>query len=184
MIRLPGQVPVQHRKARAMKLPLPQRLGQRPETTDKNPHRQLTQNAPKVLQEQLWHRMARLPDIDTGQSLVSVPGARAMFLCSGCPGGPPSSFMKGREFGHIHPAHDGSLHLTLPDHVRDEALDKGWAERHPLVAKGQVPASVVMLFGPRDLEELEIIWALVQESHGFARGVTDDSSASRSDAAQ
>lgn len=167
-----------------MKLPLPERRGQRPETTDTNPHRQLTQNAPANLQEALWERMAGLPDIDTGQSLVSVPGARAVFMCSECAGGPPSSFMKAREFGHIHPVHDGSLHVTLPDPVRVETLDKGWAEPHPLAARGLVPTSVVMLYGPRDADELEIIWRLVQDSHSFARGAAGDSSTQRPDAAE
>jgi hypothetical protein len=167
-----------------MKLPLPERRGQRPETTETNPHSQLTQNAPESLQDLLWDKMARLPETETGPSLVSVRGARAMFVCDHCVGGPPSSFMKAREFGHIHPAHDGSLHVTLPDDVRDEALEKGWAEPHPLVARGLVPASVVMLYGPRDPEELEIIWALVQESHGFASGAAGGSSARQSDAAE
>jgi len=159
-----------HRKARAMKLPLPQRRGQRPETTETNPRRQLTQNAPEELQEALWERMAGLPNIDTGPSLVSVPGARAIFICSDCAGGPPSSFIKAREFGHIHPVHDGSIHITLPEHVRDEALDKGWVEPHPLAARNIVPASVVMVYGPRDPQELEVVWALVQESQRFASG--------------
>jgi len=61
-----------------MKLLLPQRRGQRPETTETNPRRQLTQNAPEELQEALWERMAGLPNIDTGPSLVSFPGARAI----------------------------------------------------------------------------------------------------------
>jgi phospholipase/carboxylesterase len=167
-----------------MKRQLPQRRGQQPETTDTNPHCQLTQNAPESLQELLWERMAGLPETETGPSLVSVPGARAVFMCGHCAGGPPSSFMKAREFSHIHPAHDGSLHVTLPDDVRDEVLEKGWAEPHPLAARGLVPASVVMLYGPRDPEEFKIIWTLVQESHRFAGGAAGGRSAWRSDAAE
>ena len=167
-----------------MRFQLPQRRGQRPETTDTNPHSQLTQNAPESLQDLLWERMARLPHTETGPSLVSVPGARALFVCSDCAGGPPSSFMRAREFGHIHPEHDGSLHVTLPDDVRNEVLDGGWGEPHPLVARGLVPASVVMLYGPRDPEEVEIVWALVQESHRFASGAAGGRSARRSDAAE
>lgn len=167
-----------------MEHPLPQRRGQRPETTDINPHRQLTQNAPASLQEALWERMACLPAIETGPSLVSVPGARAIFVCGDCAGGPPSSFMKAREFAHIHPMDDGSLHATLPDDVRNEALAKGWAEPHPLVARGIMPASVVMLYGPRDPDEAEIVWALVQESHRFASGVAGGRTVGRSGGAE
>ena len=75
-----------------------------------------------------------------------------------------------REFAHIHPHHDGSLHLTLPEDIRKDAIAKGWAEPHPLAATGRVPATVVMVYGPRTSEELETIWALVLASQDFALG--------------
>lgn len=164
--------------------PLPQRRGLRPETTDINPHRQLTQNAPAELQDALWDRMTCLPATETGPSLVSVPGARAIFVCSYCAGGPASAFMKSREFAHIHPVDDGSLHVTLPDKVRDEALNKGWAEPHPLIARGIVPRSVVMLYGPRDPDEVEVVWTLVQESHRFASAAAGGRSVGQSGGAE
>jgi hypothetical protein len=41
---------------------------------------------------------------------------------------------------------------------------------HPAVALGLVHPTVVILFGPRDERELELIWRLVQVSHAFASG--------------
>lgn len=172
-----------NRKAPRMELTLSLRRGERPRTTDTNPHRQLTQNAPAELQELLWSRMAELPCVATGGSLVSVPGARAIAICRDCSAGPSSAFMEEREFAHIHPAHDGSLHVTLPDDIRAEALDKGWAEPHPLADRGIVPASVVMLYGPRDAQEAEIVWALVRVSHRFASGAWNGTSARRPEGA-
>ena len=153
---------------------LRQRKGDRPATTPTNPHSQLDQNAPEGLQEILWLRMAGLRGVETGHSLVSVPGARAIFVgdaepcCMHC-------CMEGREFAHIHPREDGSLHVVLPARLRAEAFEKSWAEPHPLVKRGLVPECVVMLYGPRDREELETVWSLVLASHDYATGGIADS---------
>lgn len=149
---------------------LPARRGPRPATTPTNPHRQLEQNAPAALQEALWRRMAALAGVETGPSLVSVPGARAVFLAQPPCCGPAGACMEDREFAHLHPPHDGSLHLTLPEGPRRQAIEGGWAEPHPLIARGRVPATVVMVYGPRDAEELEVVWSLLRASHRFARG--------------
>jgi len=154
-------------------LPLPDRRGPRPATTPTNPHRQLEQNAPAVLQEALWRRMAALAGVETGPSLVSVPGARALFLEQTSCCGPAGACMQGREFAHLHPPADGSLHLTLPEGPRRRAIEGGWAEPHPLVARGHVPPTVVMVYGPRDARELETVWSLVRASHRFAHGAAE-----------
>jgi hypothetical protein len=151
---------------------LPARKGPRPRTTPINPHSQLDQNAPVDLQNVLWERMRALPHVETGPTRISVSGARAVHLPADRGAGPALAFMVEREFAHIHPASDGSLHLTLPDDIRTDAVAKGWAEPHPLVPKGRVPATVVMVYGPRDAEELETVWSLVVASHDFAIGRT------------
>ena len=76
--------------------------------------------------------------------------------------------MIGREFAHLHPASDGSLHMTLPPDIVDDVIANGWAERHPLAGKHGLPNSIVMVYGPRDDAELEIIAALVGASHAHA----------------
>jgi len=149
---------------------LPERRGPRPATTPINPHRQLEQNAPSTLQEALWDRMRQLAGVETGASLVSVPGARAIFIGKHCCNDADGACMIDRAFAHIHPLDDGSLHVTLPDDVRDAAIARGWAEPHPLIAQGRVPATVVMIYGPRDAEELETVWSLIVASHAFATG--------------
>jgi phospholipase/carboxylesterase len=103
--------------------------------------------------------------------MVSVPGARAAVLRADEAGGPPEAFMVGREFAHLHPHPDSSLHLNLPADRAAEAIAAGWAEHHYLVAGGQLPPTVVMVFAPRDADELEVVWTLVQDSHRFASGV-------------
>jgi len=73
-----------------------------------------------------------------------------------------------REFAHLHPDYDGSLHMTLPPGIVDQVIDNGWAERHPLAGKFGLPDHIVMVYGPRDEAELEVVVALVRASHAHA----------------
>lgn len=127
------------------------------------PHQQLTQTAPPELQEQLVARAATLRYVTIGGSCVSVPGSRALRLDDRGPRGPQAAFQCGSEFAHVHPAGDGSLHLTLPPAVYAEVLAKGWGEPHPV-------SGTMMLFGPRTRRELETVWQILLASYRFAIG--------------
>jgi hypothetical protein len=65
---------------------------------------------------------------------------------------------------------DGSLHAALPPEVAEEAVEKGWAEQHPVARLGYIPENVVMIYAPRDEPELEIVLKLVEESRRYAGG--------------
>jgi hypothetical protein len=56
----------------------------------------------------------------------------------------------------------------LPVETVNEAVDKGWAEPHPVALRGLIPANAVMLYAPRDEAELDVIETLVRASHAFA----------------
>ena len=146
---------------------LPRRPGSRPRTRrrDGAAHAQLSQNAPVELQETLFEWARALPGVIAGESLVSVPGARALFLDESVAEGPEEAFQAGTEFAHIHPVHDGSLHLTLPAVMVREVEERGWGERHPV-------SPSVMVYGPRDQFELEVVWRLLRDSYRFAVGDT------------
>jgi hypothetical protein len=135
------------------------------------PHQQLDQNAPPPLQEALWQRMTSLEGCRPGRSGVSLPDSRALHLDASFALGPEEAFMVGTEFAHLHGPADGSLHVTLPPAVAADAVERGWAEPHPLARAGIAPASLVMLYGPRDEAELETVWRLVETSYAFARGM-------------
>lgn len=153
---------------------LPERHGTRPRTTPTNPHTQLDQQpAPAVagaLREALAAILFSLPDVRERPSAVSVPGARALWLAPAAAGGPPEAFMVGTEFAHLHPAPDWSLHVALPPALADEAIARGWAEAHPVARLGMIPPNVVMLYAPRDEEEVAVVGNLVRAAHAFARG--------------
>jgi phospholipase/carboxylesterase len=115
------------------------------------------------LQEALFALGRSLRGVITGRSLVSLPGARAFFLDPSLARGPEAAFQAGTEFAHIHAPFDGSLHVTLPESVVHQVMSRGWGEPHP-VQKG------LLIYGPRDEQELAVAWQLLQISHTFACG--------------
>ena len=153
---------------------LPNRRGSRPRTTPTNPHTQLEQNPQPEMVEELAWRVFALPGVEERPSAISVPGARALWLRDKLPAGPREAFMIGREFAHIHPMPDGSLHAALPPEVADEAISKGWAEQHPVARLGYIPQNVVMIYAPRDAQEVEVVAGLVIGAYYYASGVVPD----------
>jgi len=155
---------------------VPTRTGERPTTNPHMPHTQTSQQAPVELQEALFQRISNLPGVIVGRSHVSVPGARAFHLDPASAGGSPDGFMVGTEFAHLHPAHDGSLHLILPEPLARDVIAKGWGEFHPLVEQGVMPPTNLMVFGPRDPDELEAVASIVEASYRNARGGVEEGS--------
>jgi hypothetical protein len=150
---------------------LPTRRGERPRTTPTNPHTQLDQQPVDVaLVEELAKRLFAFPGVVERPSGISVPGARALTLAPGEPAGPPEAFMIDREFAHLHPGPDHSLHAMLPAEVAQAAIDAGWAELHPVARMGLLPSNAVMLYAPRDEAELAVVEQLVGACYRFARG--------------
>ncbi|GAC1627224.1 MAG: hypothetical protein NVS4B2_07260 [Chloroflexota bacterium] len=151
--------------------PIPPRAGHRPRTTPTNPHKQLDQQpAHDVIRDRLAERLFHLPDVEERPSQVSVPGARALRLRDGVAPRTADAFMVEREFAHLHPGRDYSLHACLPPDLAAAAIEAGWAELHPVARLGLIPATTVMLYAPRDDRELEVIYRLVVASYRYAGG--------------
>ncbi|WP_327583941.1 DUF5519 family protein [Nonomuraea sp. NBC_00507] len=150
---------------------LPTRAGDRPRTGPSVPHVQLSQNSPDEIREQLKRWMTGgLPGTRIRPSEISEPGATAFFLEGGTlpPRGtvllPPRLTA---EFAHIHV--DGSLHVSLSPDDQEELVAKGWGERHPLYSPA---VNVVMVYGPRTADELEVAKTVVAASYHYATGRT------------
>ena len=122
---------------------LPPRSGERPRTTNRAPHQQLTQNAPREWQDELHDRIAELPGVMTGPSRMSLKGSRGFFL-------------DGREFAHIHIPRDGSMHVLVAPSVTEVVERAGWGERHPS------HPSATLLFGPRNEQEVDTLMKIVR----------------------
>ena len=148
---------------------LPEREGPRPSVSWTIPQQQESDNAPAELQEALFSRMSALPGVESGPSQISVPGARAVLAPDAT--GPEEAFLvpSAREFAHLHPAYDGSLHLVLPVDLAADAVAKGWAQVH-MLAGIRLSPGFVLVYGPRTEAELEVVAGLVGASHRFALG--------------
>lgn len=149
---------------------LPHRIGPRPRTTPDDPHRQLTQIAPVAMQEELVARVASLPGTFVCPSLISLPGARGFALDDSTPLPVDEAFLVQREFAHIHPPHDGSLHMVIPPELVLQVSERGWGEQHPVARMGLIPPTTMMIYGPRDRAELDVVWHLLQVCWSRARG--------------
>jgi hypothetical protein len=118
------------------------------------------------MQEQVFELGGSLAGVQVGNSLVSVPGARAFHL-TGC-SQRHGACMIACEFAHIHPPDDGSLHMTLPPDLVNDVIANGWAELHPLAGKYGLPDNIVMVYGPRDEDEYAVVADLLRASHAWA----------------
>lgn len=155
-------------------LTVPQRFGEKPKTNYGLPHAQLDQNPPDDVYRKLKERGFDFPFVERRPSIISVPGAEALWLLEEGGHSCEEAFMRGNEFAHIHPPDDGSMHMMLPPEAVPELVARGWAEIHPLVPVGRMPPSLVMVFGPRDDEELDIVLGLIDASYRYARGIGID----------
>ncbi|MGH2453772.1 MAG: luciferase family protein [bacterium] len=116
---------------------------------------------------ELFRRAFSLPNVTNRPTVISVPGARALWLEEHLPLAHPEVIAAGREFAHIHP--DGSLHASLPPERAREAIEAGWVEPHPM-ALYIGNEGMVMLYTPRTMEELDVIFQLIVDSYNFVTG--------------
>lgn len=147
---------------------LARRSGAPPRTTDTNPHTQLDQQPGDTAQHDLLaEELFSLPQVSERQSMISVPGARALWL-DAREGAPADAFMIGAEFAHLHPGADQSLHVMLPPDLVAGAIEAGWAEQHPAAQRGLIHPNAVMLYAPRDDSERAVVASLVRAAHAYA----------------
>jgi phospholipase/carboxylesterase len=133
------------------------------------PQQQESQNAPAHLQERLFEQVRTLSGVDVGPSRISVPGARGFTLREGSDDEQAFLVPQVGEFAHLHPAHDGSLHLVLPTDLAAEVSTKGWGRPH-MWAGTRLSPGFMMVYGPRDEDELATVLGIVTASHAYATG--------------
>ena len=149
---------------------LPTRSGDRPQVSWTVPQEQQNDTSPPEIQEQVFSRIADLPGVNSRQSAISVPGARGFMVERG-QHAPLDAFLvpSAGEFAHIHPSHDGSLHLALPPALAADAIAKSWAVAHPL-AGIRLARGIVMIYGAPDDAEIDVVAGIVETSHAYATG--------------
>jgi NADPH:quinone reductase-like Zn-dependent oxidoreductase len=155
---------------------LPRRRGARPTTTGREiPHDQLDQFSPSGIREALVAAARQLDGVFTGPSQVSEPASLALRLRE--PTGPWEAFLHPSpdEFGHIHRA--GFLHLTVPTAWVAPLIEAGWAEPHPISRRPEWPDTIIMLYAPRDQEELAVAIEVLHASYRQAVGLPAETAA-------
>lgn len=153
---------------------LPERAGPRTQTSGTVPHVQIDVELVKEVNDELLRRAYALPGVEDRPTIVSLPGAKGMWISDDIALAVPEAIVAGREFAHIHP--DGSLHAPLPFDRALEVAEKGWGERHPWADERAGWDGLVMLFTPQSMDELEITWQLIVESYNFVTGQTIEAS--------
>jgi hypothetical protein len=73
------------------------------------------------------------------------------------------------EIGHVHFEAEGSSHVKLSLADAKEVSEKGWGERHGLSGK-MLPWGYVMIYAPRDEEEVKIMSKFFRASIAFMSG--------------
>lgn len=146
---------------------LRERAGERPVTSLAGPHAQLTQNASPSIWGELVAKAFSIAGITQGHSTVSMATSMAgLLLDVPKEHGAWSLAVEGRvEAFHIHGVTDTSIHAVLPSARAKEVCDKGWGEPHTYADFD----TQIMIYGPRNGEEVEVIVGLLEESVQFAR---------------
>lgn len=150
---------------------LPHRAGPIPATSWSIPQQQQSDQAPIRLQQQLFQQIRALSGVDAGPSRISVPGARGFTVRAGSDDSLAYLVAEVGEFAHLHPSHDGSLHLALPPQLAADVSAKGWGRPH-MWAGTRLSPGFTMVYGPRDEQELSTVLGIVTASHGYAAGTT------------
>ncbi|KAK1621754.1 hypothetical protein BDP81DRAFT_466567 [Colletotrichum phormii] len=177
---------------------LPERKGERAELGGIVPHRQLSQHAPEKMREFIENLFANAvtqnPSLLTTKLSLYERNNPALFLhpqilsslissSSSSPTTTSSSqstpVIARGEIAHHHT--DLSIHLYLSPADAKLAIQKRWAERHRLsLPKGSFLAnrlhladSYLMVYGPRDVEEIEVLAELLRCGVRFMTGRED-----------
>lgn len=150
--------------------PLPQREGPRVQTSGRVPHVQLDIKPEQQLINEVSRLAFLLPGVEERPTIVSLPGAKGMWLENTVPVVHSKAIVSGREFSHIH--EDGSLHAPLPYERALEVEKKGWGELHPWADRFDGWEGLVMLYSPTDTEQLKVLIQLVTESYNYVTGQT------------
>ena len=59
------------------------------------------------------------------------------------------------------------MHAALPRELVIEAVEAGWAEPHPIARPGLIPDTIVMLYAPREENELDVVAGLVSSTQAL-----------------
>ena len=136
------------------------------------PHVQFSAEPIPEVDAELRRRAFSLPGVENRESLLSLPGARGLWLADDLELARPEVLQAGREFAHIHP--NGSLHVWLPVDRAIEVAETKWGELHPWVARTDFWDGLVMIYTPESFDGLDITMRLIVDAYNYVTGAELD----------
>jgi hypothetical protein len=143
---------------------LPTRRGRRPITIRGPLHIQCNGHGDLKYLNQLIDEVLTWPDIESAERFVGRSNTIPIRLMEMATSNDPSAFITAREFARVLLGAP-TIYLVLPLLSAHRAIVRGWAEPHYLGSQGLMPAGTVVVYTPKDDEELEVCSVLFSESY-------------------
>ena len=146
---------------------LPARKGPRPSTIIGPLHIQSDQHGDLKYLKQLVQNVLTWPHVEPLPPLTSRPNTLPIRLAESATTINGSAFLSYREFGRVLLG-AATIYLALPLVSAHWAIVRGWGEPHYLRSCGLMPAGAVVVYSPKDQEELAVCHSLFFEAYCFA----------------
>ena len=131
--------------------------------------RDIIEQNPNLLETKLSHYDKANPALYVHPSILTSTDTTKI---------PETAVVAQGEISHVHP--DLSIHMYLSEPDARTVIDKGWGERHRLARRAPwyywktfplgVAPTYVLVYGPRDDDEFEVVKRLLKASVGFMTG--------------
>jgi hypothetical protein len=155
---------------------LPIRKGRRPLTVRGPLHVQCSDNSDHTVLRELVEEVAAWPGIEASPLPVGGGGLVSFRVNEGLASDDLSNFISGTEFARILFGAP-TIYLTFPLSCAHWAIVRGWAEPHFSGSFGLMPPGVMVVYTPRDENEMQVCLSLFLTSYNFAVGARSSSPA-------
>jgi hypothetical protein len=143
---------------------LPMRKGRRPKTIIGPLHIQCNDHGERKYLNQLLNDVLAWPYIEPTSKSLNDLDRVSIRLQESVAANDFSAFIHDTEFARVH-LEAPTIVMVLPLVCAHWAMVKRWAEPHYLQSFGLVPAGTVIVYTPRNREELEVCYSLFFESY-------------------
>jgi hypothetical protein len=146
---------------------LPARKGPRPKTVIGPLHIQCNEHGDPKYLKQLVDDVLTWPYIESTPLLVRPPDTIPIRLEEKATTSNSLAFISTREFARVLLGVP-TICMALPLECAHRAIVRGWAEPHYLRSFGLMPAGAVLVYTPKNREELAVCYSLFAEAYLFA----------------
>ena len=150
---------------------LPARKGSRPKTLRGPLHIQCSGHGDRKYIDQLVRDVLSWPHVEALPDSTNPPTAIPFRFEESAATLDSAAFISAREFARVLLGAP-TIYLALPLVCAHWAIVRGWAEPHYLSSFGLIPAGAVVVYTPKDREELSVCYSLFHAAYrsAFANG--------------